>query len=334
MAEIYKNNPPGTSYGNIPVSTKIFVRGEPISTESNVVVNFFDITEDPLVTPPINPNSILFTLTPEKSEVDNGVYTVYVPSFHTHRDRKFKLQWSYLYNSQTLYHTTYLDVVTPYVSVEEAIEYLGLGSDANDPNYKTYHEIIMAEKYARKMVEYYTGQKFFLFDDTFTVMGNDSDTLTLPRKLNTLHTLHQNDQIWVDNLNDINYLGYVIEPTTSGFGIKINQSALLDNDVYIANGMVPPSIHDVSPNIFKRGKQYRVYGRFGWENVPDDVEQATIEIMRSYFSKDRLWKDRYVNKISTTDWNFQFASDAFSGTGSAYADKLLLDYVVTQMVVV
>ena len=56
--------------------------------------------------------------------------------------------------------------------------------------------------------------------------------------------------------------------------------------------------------------------------------------MKSYFSKDRVWKDRYVNKISTTDWDFEFASDAFSGTGSAYADKLLLDYVVTQMVVV
>jgi hypothetical protein len=98
--------------------------------------------------------------------------------------------------------------------------------------------------------------------------------------------------------------------------------------------MVPPSIHDSSPNIFRRNKHYDIYARFGWEYVPDEVEQATIEIMRTYFAKDRAWKDRYINKISTTDWNFQYGSDAFTGTGSAYADKLLLDYVVTQMVVV
>jgi hypothetical protein len=327
MAEIYKNT-------NTAVSTKLYVDGEPVYSDTTVNVYFYDITEDPLVNPPIDKDDVVFDEVAIQSEVDIGVYKVYIPINESTRNRNFKVQWIYSYNSKTYYHYTYLDVVTPYISIEEAIEDLGLGSDANDPNHKSYHDLRMAEKYARKMVEYYTGQKFFLFDDTFTIMGNDSDTLPLPRKLNSLHSLYQNDQLWVDNLNQVNNLGYVLEPTTSGFGIKINQSSLLDNDVYIANGMVPPSIHDVSPNIFKRGKQYKVYGRFGWKNVPDEVEQATIEIMRSYFSKDRVWKDRYVNKISTTDWDFQYTSDAFTGTGSAYADKLLLDYVVTQMVVV
>lgn len=327
MAEIYKNS-------DTAVVTKLFNKGVPVVPDSVVSVKVYDITNDPLVFPPVNPNTVIATYTAEAEETDVGVYKVFLPLTFVNREKKLKLEWNFNYESEAHYHTTYLDVVTPYVSIEEAIEDLGLGSDSNDPNHKTYHEIRMAEKYARKMVEYYTGQKFFLFDDKFTVMGNDSGTLPLPRKIHILHTLHQNDQLWVDNLNDINYLGYSIEPTTSGFGIEVNQSSVLDNDVYIANGMVPPSIHDVSPNIFKRGKHYDVYARFGWDFVPDEVEQATIEIMRMYFSQDRAWKDRYVNKISTTDWNFQYASDAFSGTGSAYADKLLLDYVVTQMVVV
>lgn len=327
MAEIYKDN-------NTPVSTKLYVRGEAITPDDEVTVKFYDITEDPMIVPPIDSTIPRFTVAAYSSEVDTGVYTVYLPSQYIDRDIKYKLKWEYEYESLPHTHITYLDVVTPYVSLEEAIEDLGLGSDANDPNYKSYHEIRMAEKYARKMVEYYTGQKFFLFDDKFTIMGNNSDTLPLPRKIHTLHTLHQNDQLWIDNLNNINYLGYPIEPTTSGFGIKINQSVLLDGDTYIANGMVPPSIHDVSPNIFRNGKHYDVYARFGWDFVPDEVEQATIEIMRTYFAKDRAWKDRYISQISTTDWNFKYSSDAFSGTGSAYADKLLLDYVVTQMVVV
>jgi len=327
MAEIYKDN-------NTPVTTKLYVRGEPVVPDGDVVVKFFDITKDPLIVPPINSTIPRFSIVAYPSEVDVGSYSTYPPTNYIDRNIKYMLKWEYEYEGVDHTHITYLDVVTPYISIQEAIEDLGLGSDSNDPNYKTYHEIRMAEKYARKMVEHYTGQKFYLYDNTFTIMGNDSDTLPLSSKMWRLHTLHQNDQLWIDNLNNINRLGYLIEPTTSGFGLKINQSTLLDGDTYIANGMVPPSIHDVSPNIFKRGRHYDVYARFGWDTVPDEVEQATIEIMRSYFSKDRAWKDRYVSKISTTDWDFEYSSNAFSGTGSAYADKLLSDYVVTQMVVV
>lgn len=327
MAEIYINT-------STAATTKLYVKGEAVSPSAAVTVKVYDITGDPMLSPPILPTQILTTITAEENETDFGSYSVYLPLSYTTRSRKFKLVWEWQYDSASYSNITYLDVIVPYVDIQEASQEMGLGSDANDPNHKTYYDIRLAERYARKMIEYFTGQKFFLFDDTFTVMGNDSGTLPLPRKLNSLHTLHQNDQLWIDNLEDINYLGYVVEPTTSGFGLKINQSSILDDDVYIANGMVPPSIHDISPNIFKRGKQYKVYARFGWESVPEEVSQAAIEIMRSYFSKDRLWKDRYVNKISTTDWDFEYSSDAFSGTGSAYADKLLLDYVVTQMVVV
>ena len=327
MAEIY-------TYSNAAIRNKLYWQGNAIDADGEVTVTVFDITENPLANPVINPNLAIGTFVANKTETDIGSYEVYLPYDYTVFQRKLRLFWSWEYNGSPFNSNTFCDVVVPYAQIEEVAEDLNLGSDFNDPNHKSYHELRMAEKYARKMVEYYTGQKFFLFDDTFTVMGNDSDTLPLPRKLDTLHKLHQNDQLWIDNLEDINYLGYIIEPTTSGFGIKINQSTLLNNDVYIANGMVPPSIHDISPNIFKRGNQYKVYGRFGWKDIPDEVEQATIEIIRSYFSKDRVWKDRYVNKISTTDWDFQYTSDAFTGTGSAYADKLLLDYVVTQMVVV
>lgn len=328
MAEIYKNS-------ITPVKTKIFWGGEIVNADNDEVEAIvYDITEDPTINPAIDPETQISSSMAEKIETDVGSYQLVLSTYYTDRNRKLKIVWQYEINGYDGQHTTYVDVITPYVSLEEVIEDLSLGSDANDPNHKTYHELRMAEKYSRKMVEYYTGQKFYLHDDKFTIIGNDSDTLPLSYKIHQLHTLHAKDQLLIDNLNDINYLGYSLEPTTSGFGLKINQSSFVDNTVYVSNGMIPPSISDISPNIFRRGIHYDVYARFGWNDVPDDVEQATIEIMRSYFAKDRVWKDRYVNKISTTDWNFQYASDAFSGTGSAYADKLLLDYVVTQMVVV
>jgi len=326
MAEIYKNT-------NDPIRTKVFWKGE-LVTSTSVTAVVFDITEDVTIIPNINPNNQIGVFPATEDEVNPGTYYINLPLNLTTRNKNLRIVWYFLVGSQTESLVTFCDIVTPYVSIAEAIEDLNLGADQSDPMYKTYHEIRMAEKYARKQVEYFTGQKFSLYDEEFTIMGNDSDTLPLPSKIYSLHSLSQNDQLWVDNLNNINNIGYVIEPTTSGFGIKINQASLIQGDTYIANGMIPPSINDISPNIFRRGKHYDVHARFGWEYVPDEVEQATIEIMRSYFAKDRSWRDRYVSKISTTDWDFQFTSDAFSGTGSAYADKLLLDYVVTQMVVV
>ena len=327
MAEIYKNS-------NDPIRIKAFWNGELVRSSSSVVAFVYDITNDPTIVPPINPNTPVGTFTATEDEVNPGTYYINLPFYLTGRNKKFRITWQIVVGSQAELLTSYCDVVTPYVSIHEAIDDLNLGSDQSDPVYKSYHDIQMAEKYARKTIEYYTKQKFYLYDTSFSVMGSDSGSLNLPAKLHSLHKLYENDQLWIDDLSDTNNLGYVVEPTNSGFGIKINQSSLLDNDVYIANGMVPPSIHDLSPNVFKRNKTYKVEGRFGWEYVPDQVEQAAIQIMGHYFSKDTAWADRYIKKVSTFDWDFEYGAEVFTGTGCAYADKLLSDYVVNQMVIV
>lgn len=327
MAEVYKNS-------NDPIKTKVFWKGELVQPGSVVSVTVYDITKDPTIYPPVNPNTPVGVFTATQDEMNPGTYSINLPFNLTTRNRNFKLTWQITVSGQTEFLTTYCDVVTPYVSIAEAIEDIGLGSDPSDPLYKTYHDLQMAEKYARKRIESYTGQKFYLHDDKFSILGNGSESIPLPKKLHTLHKLYANDQLWIDNLSSTNNLGYVVEPTLSGFGIKINQSSIVSGDVYIANGMVPPSIHDVSPDIFQNGKRYDIHGRFGWEYVPDKVEQAAIELIKGYFAKDRVWKDQYVKKMSTTDWDFEYSSQVFGGTGSAYADTLLQDYVVTQMVVV
>jgi hypothetical protein len=109
---------------------------------------------------------------------------------------------------------------------------------------------------------------------------------------------------------------------------------MVDNTVYVANGMVPPSINDVGYGAFIRNYSYRVQGKFGWESVPDEVEQACLQLMGHYFDKDRYWKDQYLKSVQTFDWKFEYSSDVNRGTGCAYADKLLSSYVLNQMVVI
>jgi hypothetical protein len=316
---------------NSPVKHKIFWQGEIRDADSNPVVKLFDITEDPAVNPAINPITILETLNSVKLENDIGTYVVYIPFEYTNRHRELRLSWIYNVDGVTVFKDHKLEVVTPYTDIAQSMDVLGVGTDPSDPNYKTYDQLLEAERYARKEIEAYTGQKFSTYDNVYVTNGYGSDTLPLPEKITELHELYANDILLLDNINEINNWNHTVEISTTGYGIRVNRANSLDNTVYTANGMVPPSIHD-SNGIFQDNVSYKVQGRFGWNEVPDEVELACIELMKDYFSKDKTWRNKYIKNISTFDWDFEYTSEAYAGTGNAYADRLLSDYVMVSKV--
>jgi hypothetical protein len=328
MAEVYVNT-------NSPTSTKIVFGGEIINADGDyVMATVYDITEDPAVSPSVNPETPVLSVEATKIETDNGSYKINIPYHLTNRQKRLKVNWGYEINGESESHATFVEVVQPYCSIAEAIEDLGFGTDPSDPKYKTYHELVMAEKYARKVIDNFTGQRFCLYDDVQVVYGSGSDILLLPSKLNTLHELYANDILLLDTLNEINNWNYVTQIAESGFGIRINRADMLDNTVYTANGMVPPSINDHNSGVFIKNYRYRVQGKYGWSTVPDDIEIACIELMKDYFSKDSTWRAKYVKNVQSFDWKFEYNPEAYSGTGNVYVDQLLLPYVITQLMVI
>jgi len=328
MAEVYKNS-------NAPAANKIFWGGSIVDAEGSVRVDIYDITQDPAVVPSINPATpILTNILASKSEVDYGSYQINIPYTITNRDKKLKLIWKYQMESTNIQHETFVDVVTPYASLAEVIQDLGLGTDPSDPMYKSYHELVMAEKFARKVIESYTGQRFYLYDGTESIYGSGSDILPLPFKIHAIHELYGNDVKLIDNVN--NETNWIFNPIVSetGFGLRVDRTNSLDNITYSANGLIPPSINDTYYGAFQKDVKYRVQGKFGWAEVPDNVEQAAIQLIGDYFSKDRVWTNKYLKNIKTFDWQFEYASDAYRGTGNAYADQLLYPYVISSMVVI
>lgn len=319
MAEVLLNS-------QSPVTHQIFWNGDIASPDANPTVKLYDITEDPAISPQINPTTILATLTAYKDDLNPGVYTAYIPLQYTDRNRTLRMKWEYAIGGTQVVRYDEVFVVTPYVDFNHAQD-LGFSVDSSDPNYKSYKELVRAERYARKQIENYTGQSFYLYDDVYVVYGYGSDILPLPAKLHQLHELYASDVLLIDTINNINNFNYNLVTTETGYGIRINRASMLDNTVYIANGMVPPSIND-GQGVFKANVPYKVQGRFGWEKVPDEVELAAIELMKDYFSKENVWKNKYIKNISTFDWDFEYTDEAYSGTGNAYADRLLVDYVM------
>jgi hypothetical protein len=315
-----------------PVKHKIFWRGEPTDADSNPTVAVYDVSNDPETT--INPLTPLYSgLTTQKSESDIGVYTVNLPVDATYKARDFKLVWSYTVQGSSQSRSHKLFVVQPYADHAQVYDYLRIGNDPSDPNYKSYDEIVSAERYARKVIENYTGQKFYSYPDVCSVYGIDSDVLMLPSKIQSLYKLYANDILLEDNLSNIDNWNYKVDVTESGFALRINRADMRDNTVYTANGMVPPSVND-SSGTFRRGVRYTVVGNFGWIDVPDEVDLAAMELMRDYFSKDNMWRNKYVTKISTFDWDFEYGSGSTSGTGNLYVDQLLSDYVVSKVILI
>ena len=318
---------------NSPINHKIFWKGSLTDADSLPQVDIYDVTEDPVVTPAIDPETYITRIYSEKSETDPGTYNLYLPLTLTDRKRNLKLIWRYNIEATPVTKTHNVFVTQPYADIAQAMDSIGISSDASDPNYKTYAELCAAERWARKVIENYTGQQFYLYDDLHTVYGAGTDVLPLPYKLNSLHELYENDILLLDTINNIDNWYYTVQVSETGFGVRINKSAMLDNTVYTANGMVPPTINDMT-GVFVKNNVYRVQGRYGWETVPDDIELACIELMKDYFSKDKEWRNKYIKNIQSFDWNFEYTSDTFTGTGNAYVDQILDTYVLTQMVVI
>lgn len=323
MAEILINN-------QSPITHKVFWNGDVANADALPTVALYDVTMDPSVSPAISPTTLLTTLTSSLDENNPGTYVVNIPYQYTNRNRTLRLQWDYNVGGTNVKKQDEVYVITPYVDFNHAQD-IGFSTDSSDPGYKSYKELLSAERYARKQIEQYTGQSFYLYDDIYIVYGHESDVLPLPAKISDLYYLYANDILLLDNIEEVNNWNYNVILSESGYGIRINRASMLDNTVYTANGMVPPSIHDYS-GIFKSGVPYKVYGKFGWEKVPDNVELAAIELMKDYFSKDTMWRNKYVKNISTFDWDFEYTGDAYTGTGNAYADNLLADYVLTTKV--
>lgn len=319
---------------NSPITHKVFWQGQLTDADSLPVVKVYDVTEDPAVSPPINPGVALTTLIPVKSEVDSGTYSVYLPFDYSNRQKQLRLTWNYTVNGQAAHREHKVYVQTPYTDMSQAIDAIGLGSDYSDPNSKSYAELCNAERYARKLIEAYTGQQFYLYDDVQVVYGSGSDVLPLPYKIAELHELYQNDILLIDTIKNIDNWNYNTIISESGFGIRVNRANMLDNTVYTANGMVPPTINDTFGGVFTTGSVYRIQGKFGWEEIPDEIDLACIELMKDYFSKDKVWRNKYMKSIQTFDWKFEYNSGTYSGTGNLYADQLLLPYVINKMVVI
>lgn len=97
-------------------------------------------------------------------------------------------------------------------------------------------------------------------------------------------------------------------------------------DTYLVRNMYNPWAKPQGP------KTAVVTGTFGYEYVPFDVHDAAMHLAEVFGCNESMWRDRYLKSMRASDVQVAYASAAYDGTGSVYADQLLEKYRSSGMV--
>jgi hypothetical protein len=259
---------------------------------------------------------------------DEGHYSFRVLDNYVMTDKSLKAVWSYAIDGNPMTSTNYYSVVTPYLSISEAYSRLHAGREEGDQNYIHLHEMQQAEKFARFMVENYTGVKFGKYTKTITAYGQDADVLYLGERIISYTTIKENGKTVIDTVANTNSFNFPVEITDTNHSLRI---VSLGDD--INEGGKLDIVYPLRGN-FYNGYRYDITGVFGWKFVPEKVQQAMIMLMKDYFGKDNIWRARFVQNVSYGDTDMEFSKLAFRGTGNFYADKLLDEFKSTNMAVI
>ena len=161
----------------------IYRDGNKIDADGTVTVSIYDADDS---------TNILLTSGSAYNEPYLGLYSFEINPTITKINRVLKVNWAYSVNSNSTSETNYVEVVTPYATVSDIVDYYGFGTRPQDNNYKSHTQITNIEKLARTVINGYTGQQFSLRYGSQEVVGTGSDGLWLTEPVQSVDSMYEN----------------------------------------------------------------------------------------------------------------------------------------------
>jgi len=264
-----------------------------------------------------------------------------VPLIATQTQQEISVIWTFQINSVQYVQNFKYDVSTPLVMPIDAAAELGFSLSETSSKYRSEKELLSAERAARYTIEQVTGLSFGKESKTVTAYGQNSDVLVLNEQILSISQIKENGVIVYNPTSNINEFVYTFEPTESGRSIRVaNYGDIREYEgeplINIAGGNSDTSYSSTGlrASAFKGGSRYEVTGTYGFNSVPGDVQQAAILLINDFLCQDSIWRTKYVQQASMSDFKFTFFKEAFHGTGNAIADRILSRYQTMDMVVI
>ena len=248
-----------------------------------------------------------------------GIYSYQVTPTITSLNKVIRADWSYSISSTSVVQSTFHEVITPYATVSDIIDYYNFGTSPQDMNYKPYEQIREAERLARTVIDGYSGQKFGRRSGWQEVFGMGSDACFLTEPMLQLDRMYENDILVYDKISSpsVNQFGFELMLTQTNKTIRIVNAGW---DVRYDNNIDPSILYY---GRFRNNSRYKFEGIIGWNYVPPNVKLSAILLAGDYLSNDAAWRIKYLNDISLSEVSFKMMAGAFNGTGNLLVDNML-----------
>ena len=254
---------------------------------------------------------------PTVTKVDTGVYTIGLINSDISIERDLIVTWEYDLGGIPETQTHEYSVVTAYSTLDD-LKSLPSTADATD------EDIQEAARFAKALIEEYTGQKFGLWYAEMWKDGNGQDTLTLNSRISAINDISHDSTVIYDSALDDNVISISISPTARAIRI------VEETDVIV----IPDTEFVPGSGRFHNNEHYKITGWFGWQSVPSNIKDVHKLLVDDWFCGESKWRKRYIEKIKLTrDSEITFDSRSFTGTGNFYVDKLLDPYVIQAFLV-
>ena len=222
---------------------------------------------------------------------------------------QYRATWTYSISFSENIKVTYYDVVVGYTTAQATRdEFSELEDKGNDDIYRK-------EKLARRIINSVTGQIFDFESVTKIIRGRDSNTLYLPRRVFDLVSVK------IDGTDDITSEIELFDERWLRQKVSGIPGTFLD----IKRGITEPA------NYFTSGVDYHILAGWGWESVPEDIQEATRLLINDYFNDDVLLRQHGVISTQMGDRTITLRPDFWGTTGNYDVDILLANYIDMKM---
>ena len=264
------------------------------------------------------------------SEEPSGMYSYQLTPSVTYINRVLRVLWEYDIDSTPTNSTMFVEVVTPYATVSDIIDYYGFGTKPNDPNYKSEEMIANMERLSRTIIDNYTLQKFGKRQGSQEVFGDGSDAIWITEPMLTIDKMYENSNLVIDNTASpvFNNFGFPVELTQTNKTIRIVNAGW---DIRYDNNIDPTVLYY---GRFRNHSRYRFEGLIGYNYVPQDIKLCAILLVGDLLSHDAAWRTKYLKKVGMSEVTFEMSKGAFNGTGNLLVDNILDTYRNVGIVVI
>lgn len=235
-------------------------------------------------------------------------------------DRDAKLSLEITTGSGVIEENYLIRIIRPYATASEIAAALDLTIVTNptigsEVKQSTLEKL---ERYARTYID--TNIDKFYFEKKYvSEYGQDSDAINFTDRVISVSKIWEDEVLVYEagtGLNDFE-LSPIISPST--YQVKMVEPGEIINE-WTQKKIFP------NPVAFKKGKDYRFYGEFGWQFVPNDINYAAILLVNEYICSDFNYKARGIESASNDSFTVKYSPTAMSGSGNAYIDSILSPY--------